>query len=333
LKKEISPEKTKFIVEKLNHPQVFSQNLETIDLTIDMELVGNKSSKMKRALSSKYQLNQIAKLPNIENDFIQNGFQLGFKNFGNTCYINALIQSLYSIKCLTACFNNFEAINVLNLINERGNRNNLFDLYMALMTDAWQNKDPTTVNTNLREFVNCFLDTFHLRFERQVQQDATEAYFILLDYIDSYFNRIWIMDEYGDERTEKEYENKKDAIIKLSRVLTTKISECQGEGCGFVSMVQDNYLYSFTISLNGLKGANTIEQYIRDQNLYEMLEKECERCSRPSVMVNKTKVVDNKWHKVNQYIKKLPDYLYCILTLFDLDVSFLVSKDFYNKKN
>ena len=136
---------------KLNHPQVFSQSLITYEESMDMEIEERKNARLKRTTSSHHQLNRISKLPNVENvnpnpDFVENGFQMGLKNFGNTCYINAFVQCLFSIKSIIVFCYKFELVHqfVIPIVDEiHGSRHGaMFTRFMALLHVAWQNNNP-----------------------------------------------------------------------------------------------------------------------------------------------------------------------------------------------
>jgi ubiquitin C-terminal hydrolase len=306
-----------FILEKLNRPQVLTQRLEQYSAkTIDMDIEKRKAARLKRTTSSHHQLNRIAKIPNVENDFIENGFQLGIQNFGNTCYINAVTQCMFSIKSISVFCHNFEVVHDLTFDYVEPNR--LYSNFMKLMEAAWLSTDPQSINERAREFVNDFQQTFS--YQKYEQQDATEAYYFFTEHIDTYFNAMLRHEVDNMEITLLEYVKKINGLNKLSRVIATKTFECLN--CGNTDIVESAHLNGFQISLNRHNGANTIEQYIREQNLVNNMHKSCVKCSVPTYRnINNVQIVDNKPHLERYFIRKLPDFFYCILNLFERDVS------------
>jgi uncharacterized UBP type Zn finger protein len=306
-----------FILEKLNRPQVLTQRLEQYSAkTIDMDIEKRNAARLKRTTSSHHQLNRIAKIPNVENDFIENGFQLGIQNFGNTCYINAVTQCLFSIKSISVFCHNFEVVHDLTF--DYVEHNPLYSNFMKLMEAAWLSTDPQSINERAREFVTDFQQAFS--YQKYEQQDATEAYYFFTEYIDTYFNALLRHEVDNMEITLLEYAKKINGLNKLSRVIATKTFECLN--CGNTDIVESTHLNGFQISLNRRNGANTIEQYIKEQNLVNNMDKSCVKCSETTYKnINNVQKVDNKPHLERYFIRKLPDFFYCILNLFERDVS------------
>jgi ubiquitin C-terminal hydrolase len=308
-----------FLLEKLNRPQVLTQSLVRCEEKIDMETEEKKAERLKRTTSSHHQLNRLAKIPNVEDDFLVNGFQLGLPNFGNTCYINALVQCLFGIKSIIIFLFNFEVVHGLSF--RFCGPNPTYNSFLELIQVAWKNRDPQSISVQAREFVRFFQDTF--RYLPQEQQDATEAYCFFTEFIDEYFNRILKYDIDNDIITIDEHTKKMNGLSKLSSIECTSTYEC--EKCGYMEIKQKARLGGFIISLDGQNGANTIEQYIKDQCLFDKLEKVCSGCSVPTYKnIQNQPVVDNKPHLRRVFIRKLPDYLYCYLSLFELDVNIYI---------
>ena len=308
-----------FIINKLNRPQVFTQTLEPYAESMDIEIEARKAARLKRTTSSQHQLNRIAKLPNVENDFAQNNFQLGLKNFGNTCYINAMVQCLFSIKSIIIFCYNFEVIHqlVIPIVDRINGPQPMFDRWQTLTKVAWEEKNPQVLIKETIEFVNCVRSTFD--YNRNTQQDATETYLFFINKMDEYVNSILTYTLDKNEIAINDFAKNVNGLNKLSRVNVTRTFEC--ENCGYTS-IDETYINALVISLNGKNGANSIEQYIKEQNLLDRVEKVCPKCSKETYNnIKNVKVVDNKPHLERKFIRRLPDYIVCYLSLFELDVN------------
>jgi len=132
---------------------------------------------------------------------------VGCPNYGNTCYFNTTIQSLFATPPLTDYFLGYDFRNELNKSNLDGSKNAVVaKTFGDTMRDVWKEKSGGGV-TDVRALHKA-LCGFHHEFKDMGQHDIAESLGFLLDAVHEDLNRVQGKKPYVED-VERELQMKK----------------------------------------------------------------------------------------------------------------------------
>ncbi|KAH9820454.1 ubiquitin carboxyl-terminal hydrolase 4-like [Teratosphaeria destructans] len=113
----------------------------------------------------------------------------GLYNFGQTCYMNSIIQACSAILPLTLFFlnDNYKSQLQMSPLNEWTTKGILPDLFANLIRTMWSDKDEVLRPTSFRMYIGKRKNDF----KDNTQQDAKEFMDFFLDQLHEDFNQAW----------------------------------------------------------------------------------------------------------------------------------------------
>ena len=283
-------------------------------------------------ITKKFDLNEFLKLQ-INTDNFNDGL-VGFKNLGNTCFINSSLQCLFNTYDLSKYFFSNYFQEEINKKNKLGYNGIIAEGYAELLHES-----KTTINSvvNPIDFIKIFFKN-NKSLNLRGQQDAQEFLSLLLDSLHEDLNRI-TNKPYKELREQKENENDYEAskrywdyykqredsiIIDLfhgqfkSKIICSK--------CKKSSITYDPFIF-FGVPLPS-PNEQIIIKFFFDN-----------KCEYLGIKIgNKTKILDLKKKaielmRMNNYKNELSDDdLYGIIEMVQVDKYKIIRKIYNNKE-
>ena len=110
----------------------------------------------------------------------------GIRNFGNTCFLNSILQCLNSTKKLVDFFLSNQYKNDLNRANDLGFRGEIADEFCVIVKAIWGGHCRIIAPYRLRKIIG----QFNQQFISNDQQDSQELLLFLLDGLHEDLNRV-----------------------------------------------------------------------------------------------------------------------------------------------
>uniref|UniRef100_A0A6C0C7R5 USP domain-containing protein n=1 Tax=viral metagenome TaxID=1070528 RepID=A0A6C0C7R5_9ZZZZ len=211
----------------------------------------------------------------------------GFKNNGNTCYLNAILQCLSHIDILNN--NDFKK----NIIKYKKNNTPLLDEWLNIQNLMWSDNiinnviDPINL---IRIFNNKCINN-KIFFESFNQNDASEFLPLFLDFMHNEFSRKINMTIKGNPTTnldklyyknlelhKKQFNNNYSYII--DNFYTSGLSLTQCPDCNFVNDNHEIFII-ITLDLNEKVESlyDCLDNYTKTEELDDDNKFKCEKCS------------------------------------------------------
>ena len=244
-------------------------------------------------------------------EYNSGNFQLiGFKNLGNTCFINSVLQ------CFLHCtpLKNYFIINEhKHLNNNNNNKNFCFLCEFSKLIDLTKNTkekyiSPVKMINNMKLI---FPD-----FNKGKQEDAHELLLFLL----SYFEQSCI--KFGISLLTNYYNNIVLENNLISKIFSGKIiSKVQCGRCKTFSNTSDTFLNISLSILNSFSLIESIEHYCQNEKLIGENQYFCDKCKikcdskrqiifshLPKILIFHLKRFDNNRRKIKKHIEFKIDY-------------------------
>ena len=212
--------------------------------------------------------------------------ELGFTNYGNTCYLNSFLQCLLSTKDFVKIFLTKDFLislsqNILNenenfmsteKFNEKKKSTLTYQLY-ELIFKIWTNNNFVNEHRILTQYI-----THEYRFG-YAQQDTD-------DFMIKFFNSIHVEVLQTYKIGENNALNDKSLISQLFQYKTQSIILCHNQFCGYKSNTMNNTLKLFVYNNNNNNNIdidlnNFMKTYY--QNPEKLTDYKCEQCGQTNV--------------------------------------------------
>ena len=249
---------------------------------------------------------------NYENNNNGIPFTKGLKNYGNTCFINSILQCIFSLQQVVSYIMDSKVYYLSILTSDE------YNLFESLVNICYKNFDYKTSQFEINNALNTFLIQFYQYFKEQFtlnnQDDANNFLTAILSYIDDCFGEfdMIINNELNDYDIEKFIFINKHFGLEISTVNTCI-------DCGNQSSISENPQMLILNILKKNSICESLESYFGKElmkdsnNLWN-----CSRCKEFRISSRQV------------FLNNLPKYLIIYLKRFEFQVYIINSLFFKN---
>lgn len=210
----------------------------------------------------------------------------GFKNLGNTCYLNSVLQCLSHIDILSN--DNFKKY----IMKYKKHDSILINEWMNIQNIMWSNEDITFIDPS--ELVNIFrrkCNDENIWFESFIENDASEFLLRFFDFIHKEISRKITMNIQGDPKSdrdklyfknlksqEKEYENSYSYIIENFYSSSLNLTQCP-ECNHTIDKHEQMSIISLTLKKGYTSLYDSLNEYTDKIILDDDNKHKCEKCN------------------------------------------------------